>query len=338
MKRLLLATTDRQSGGMQRALRAYLNVLVQLGQYRVTVAAPASELYDHARQLSAIDVVRIEPVARWQWRRLGRLPAQLDNCQFDVALSHNGFACGALRHCADRVIGVCHNDKLAQFAGADELIVLTPAQHRNALSNGWLSSQCLMLPHFYEAVCPQFEPKQSAPLRIGAAGRMVKKKNFDLFVDAAQMFANIDPMVEFVLAGDGPLSGHLQRRASRLPNLSISEWVDIHRFAQSLDIFVSPSTDEPFGYVLTEMLDHGVAVVACATNGAQYILDQGRAGMLLPEPSPAALTNCLTELVVRTDDRAALQRRGFERARSDTFSRQRFAQALSAWLEQPPRR
>jgi glycosyltransferase involved in cell wall biosynthesis len=42
-------------------------------------------------------------------------------------------------------------------------------------------------------------------------------------------------------------------------------------FLQSLDIFVSPSRDEPFGFVFLEAMELGLPIVATNTIGAQEI-------------------------------------------------------------------
>ncbi len=82
-----------------------------------------------------------------------------------------------------------------------------------------------------------------------------------------------------------------------------SLWADLWRRA---DLFVFPSHLETFGIVLLEALAFGVPVVASEAGAAREILDQGRAGWLLPDTSAAAIARTVSAAL---GDPAELTRR-----------------------------
>ena len=81
------------------------------------------------------------------------------------------------------------------------------------------------------------------------------------------------------------------------------------------DVFVFPSRLETFGIVLLEALAFEVPVVASEAGAARSILDGGRFGKLLPEPTPEALKQALDEVLadpVQARERSRLGREHFE--------------------------
>lgn len=79
------------------------------------------------------------------------------------------------------------------------------------------------------------------------------------------------------------------------------------RLWRGASLFVFPSTLETFGIVLLEAQAFGVPVVASSAGAAREILDDGRAGWILPEVSAEVVRRMVGEALASGDER---RRRG----------------------------
>jgi phosphatidylinositol alpha-mannosyltransferase len=87
---------------------------------------------------------------------------------------------------------------------------------------------------------------------------------------------------------------------------------DKARMLHSIDVYVAPNLGgESFGIILTEAMAAGVAVVASELDAFRRVLDDGRAGLMVPIGDPAALAAAITVLLADPDRRAALQARAW---------------------------
>jgi len=103
------------------------------------------------------------------------------------------------------------------------------------------------------------------------------------------------------------------------------------RWSQA-DVFVFPSSLETFGIVLLEALAFGVPVVSSRAGAAADILEQGRAGLLVDDVSPDALSRAIRSVLDDPDSARARAEVGRERVRRDYDLRHNGAE-LAAWLK-----
>ncbi len=103
---------------------------------------------------------------------------------------------------------------------------------------------------------------------VGGVGRLVDRKGFDVLIRA---FAEAGlPNARLLIVGDGSERGRLERMAGeRVAFAGFRR--DVKDFYQAFDLFVCPSSYEPFGRVIAEALDAGVPVVAADTEGPRDI-------------------------------------------------------------------
>ena len=186
------------------------------------------------------------------------------------------------------------------------------------------------LPHFYTPrVTAAKNVNRDGPLTIGWAGRFVDKKNLACFLRAAALVRRRHSETRCVVAGDGALRERARRQAAEwAPFVDFRGWVDIEDFAAELDLFCLTSWDEPFGYVLLEMMDRGIACLASACHGPRDILEEGAVAPLHAVDDAADLAEQICAMI---EDRAVLARVQdycFQRARAPFFARDRFDAGL----------
>ena len=122
-----------------------------------------------------------------------------------------------------------------------------------------------------------------------------------------------------VILGEGPERGQTEALARQLgvegDLLLPGQTLDTGPWYQNADLFVLSSTDEGFGNVLVEALEHGLPIVSTdCPSGPAEILQGGAYGVLVPVGDPEALGKAILEGLETQPDVEAL----FER--SQVFS------------------
>ena len=243
-----------------------------------------------------------------------------------------------LQKLAACVIGICHNDKPLQFAACDKLVCLTQGGIETARRQGWYEDDLHLIPHFHEAEKTDAPAKPTAPLTIGAAGRMVAKKNLSLFIDIAAIVKQTHPEIRFQLAGTGTLESTLRAYNKKQGSpVRFAGWVDMPAFLSELDMMIIPSLDEPFGFVFPEAMAQGIALLATPTKGAYHCLAQGTIAPIISADRPQDFA---AEICQLADDLACLHKRQIachNHARHSLFAKQTAAKAWQKLIKQSAR-
>lgn len=142
------------------------------------------------------------------------------------------------------------------------------------------------------------------------AGRLAAEKNLDAVLDAAQRL----PEWQFSIAGDGPLRGHMEAAAARLPNLRVLGWLNREQLRAEVDAhhaLLLPSHFESFGTIALEVMARGRLVVVSRGCGiAEW--SSLCAGLSVIEPGARAVDvlHDLARLAPSQRSQQALQARG----------------------------
>jgi glycosyltransferase involved in cell wall biosynthesis len=156
---------------------------------------------------------------------------------------------------------------------------------------------------------------------IGAAGRFSPEKGFAVLIEAAAVVARQRPEAGFVLFGDGPLRGELERliaaRGLQRKFVLAGFRNDLSSLLPSLDVNVISSYTEGLPVVLLEASAAGVPTVATAVGGIPEVLDDGQNGYLVPAGDAPALGERIIALVDNEAQRRALGEAARARVRRD---------------------
>jgi glycosyltransferase involved in cell wall biosynthesis len=138
-------------------------------------------------------------------------------------------------------------------------------------------------------------------------GRLTRQKNPNLLLEAWSRCERSQAHLVFV--GDGPLRADLEQRNSRLPSARRASFTgavqEITSFVRAMDLLVLPSQAEGISNSMLEAMACGLPVVATDVGGARDVLgDDGKAGLVVPVGSSAALAEAITALA----DSPALRR------------------------------
>jgi glycosyltransferase involved in cell wall biosynthesis len=154
---------------------------------------------------------------------------------------------------------------------------------------------------------------------FGTAVVLSKQKGITYLIEAARRVVAARPDVRFVVAGDGPLRGDLERQAAEagLGNrlLVLGFRSDVPAVVSAFDSYVLPSLWEGLPLALIEALALGKPVVASSVGGNPEIVQDGVNGYLHPPGDVDALTAKLLAVAGNRDFVKAVRDRNQEKFR-----------------------
>lgn len=191
--------------------------------------------------------------------------------------------------------------KLRHYRNCDWLIGNTPDLVDYIKREGWPPDRVAMISNFgeLEAMPPvdraMLETPDNAFVAL-AMGRFHPSKGFDTLIDAVAEA----PHVHLWLAGDGDLDQALRRQVAArgvADRVRFLGWRDDQAaLLAACDVCVVPSRHEPLSNVTLEAWSLGVPVIAAASEGPSWLIEDGVTGLLTPVDDAAALTVALKRL------------------------------------------
>ena len=148
-------------------------------------------------------------------------------------------------------------------------------------------------------------------------GQFVPWKNQLLFLDAASRVAELLPTCRFVLVGDdlfGRDGGYRRkvldqaRSSAAADKITFAGWQDdMARIWPAIHCLVHTAEREPFGRVIIEAMSHRIPVIAVDACGPSEIIENDRAGILVPPNDVEALVSAMLRIA---RDRQEAERMG----------------------------
>jgi glycosyltransferase involved in cell wall biosynthesis len=206
-----------------------------------------------------------------------------------ISTVHNEFQHRAiLTGFADRVIAV--SEAVAQLMAQRGI----PEEKLRVVLNGTLDSP-------RARSLQNYSPAKLHHPAIATVGRMIKRKGIAELIEAFAKIASDFPEAHLYLIGDGPERDCFE---TQVQNAGLAHRIHFEgfqsepqRYLLSTDIFVLASHREPFGLVLSEAREVGCAIVASNVDGIPEVLDDGKAGILVPPKDSQTLAKTLGKLL-----------------------------------------
>jgi len=336
----LTVTQVMLSKGFGGAERLFVDLCLALAERGIPTQAVCHQEFVRMEDLSGHDQIELTPVPVWgNWDFLAERRIRRAVARFSPAVIHSHLARGALysgrcrRRLGVPLVANLHNYiDLKYYRDVDYFLPGTEDQRDYLMNHGIADRSIAVIPHF-----TRVQPMAGAADDIldpgfVAYGRMVKKKGFDVLLQAFAHVYSQASQARLTLGGDGPEMAALQALSR---DLGISDavhftgWVDdVPTFLAQAGTFVLPSHDEPFGIVTLEAMACMKAIVATRAPGPVEVLDESMA-RLVPINDAGALAEAM--LVLHRDD--SLRRNLAERAHGhflDTYSE---SKVLPAFLD-----
>jgi glycosyltransferase involved in cell wall biosynthesis len=230
--------------------------------------------------------------------------------------------------------------RLKTFHRADGWLATTPEMKETLAGIGYPAERIFLVPNFLaETSVPRpLGPPQTPPL-VGSMGRFARRKGFHVLIDAIALLRDRGVAVKCAIAGDGRIRADLEKQIAQRGVSGCVEligWLDNvqkGRFLESVDLFVSPSLDEPFGLVYLDAMRVGAPIITCPTVGGRYIFSTPGTAKIVPIDDPQALADVIERVLSDDALRIALGSNA-ERAFAARFSLEAGAHNLERALTQ----
>jgi glycosyltransferase involved in cell wall biosynthesis len=133
-------------------------------------------------------------------------------------------------------------------------------------------------------------------------GRVAAEKNLELAIEAHKAIRRILGRTKFVIVGDGPLRGALQREHPELIFAGMRTGEQLARYYASADLFLFPSETETFGNVTLEAMASGLVVIAYKYACAKLHITDAETGVLVQFGNAKSFVDTACSLVRRPED------------------------------------
>jgi glycosyltransferase involved in cell wall biosynthesis len=168
---------------------------------------------------------------------------------------------------------------------------------------------------------------------VGTIGTISPRKGSDLFLAAARLIRDARDDVDFRMIGDHRFS---RERAwaealvaeARCTGITCGISADVYAELAGWDVFVLPSREDPFPFVVLEAMASGLPTVAARVGGIPEQLGH-EAGVLVAPNDAGALAEAISRLLDDAPRRAALGAAAAARVR-ERFTLERQADGLDA--------
>ncbi len=135
-------------------------------------------------------------------------------------------------------------------------------------------------------------------------------KGVDRFIEAIPLILEAQGSAHFIVVGEGPLRGPLERRAAELGVDGKVHFVgfqqDVDPYYRAMDISVLTSLSEGLSITILESMSHGLPVVATRVGGNPELVQHGETGLLTEPKDLAEFSGSVSRLIGAPEARQAM--------------------------------
>ncbi len=136
---------------------------------------------------------------------------------------------------------------------------------------------------------------------IGTVSRLVTDKRLHLFLEACSKIARKNDRIRFIIAGEGPLRGDLEKRSLELglkdKVFFLGRRDDVPDLLSAMDIYLCTSMGEAFSLALLEAMALSRPIVAFDVEGVCEAVFHGETGLLIENGDVDGMTNACLSLL-----------------------------------------
>ncbi|MBL6664516.1 MAG: glycosyltransferase family 4 protein [Rickettsiales bacterium] len=209
-------------------------------------------------------------------------------------------------------ISVNHSDNVKRSIGSDIVISTNNEIFYKTIELGQREDKSFIIPNAISLTdiaskVKKIDLSKKDEITLGLIGRLDRTKGFDYVIKAMDSLSKkTDKKIKLKIAGDGYFKEELLKVVDENPDtkdkIEFLGWIEDKKdFFDSIDIFILPSLNEPFGLVLLQAMKYAKPIITTDCDGPKEILvDKKHALFVAREPIQhlsAEITNKVLDLI-----------------------------------------
>ena len=294
---------SRGAGGIEQAMIDYCEAL-RLRGHRVTALLYPGAYVEQPLRQHGVHTITMRNLGEWDYIAAYRLRKCMEELAPDIIIAHANRAYGIARKAISGsfpLVGITHNYSTSRLTQADAVFATTHDLIHYVVKQGVPEERIFHIPNMIHCnELPHRGDRHDPPI-IGAMGRFVAKKGFDIFIDALRILKERGYEFKAILGGSGEEAEKLKKQSKEAGlngTLSFPGWIQNKRdFYTHVDIFCLPSLHEPFGIVLLEAFTYGAPVVASDSEGPRDIITPNYDALMVRKGDAEEMANAIAKLL-----------------------------------------
>jgi glycosyltransferase involved in cell wall biosynthesis len=302
---IINAMFSRGLGGIEQSFIDYCEAIKGQGNKVTAIIHPDAAVRSKL-QLLGINIINVKNCGPWDIFAKLYIKKILKQTRPDAVILHGNRALQLIKSTAQSisipVVGVTHNYSLERQIGVDAVFATTEDLRKKIIQSGHAEKAVYIIPNMVK-----LPPKQNAakpfhtPPVIGTMGRFVKKKGFDIFLQAIKKLKEEGIEVKAIIGGTGEEETALKELGKSLgvdDRVEFTGWVNnkIELF-DNIDIFCLPSLHEPFGIILLEAFMSVTPVITTNSEGPSEIATDNKDSLIIQKGDNDALAKAIQTLI-----------------------------------------
>ena len=219
------------------------------------------------------------------------------------------------------IILVANNQKTKYIHRADYIFSITEFQKNIFKENGFKENNIFVIPNMVSFTKEYKEPQYLNPPVLGVIGRFDPMKGFSLFITACNILKNKGIKFKAKIAGSPQMEyiaeykkiKRLVRNYNLQNEIEFTGWINNREiFYEDIDIFILPSTYEPFGIVLLEAMMYGKPIIASKTEGPSEILKDEKDALMFENKNTEEMAKIIEKLINNLNLAKQISKSGYE--------------------------
>lgn len=303
--RILNAMFSRGLGGIEQCFVDYCEALMMQGHKVTAMIHPDAKIRESLVSIG-VNITNVRNSGGWDFFAKSYIKKMLKQTSPDIVIAHGNRAVDLLKKpvksVGSKIVGVTHNYKNKRLVGLDGVFAITDDLRKDIIAKGQSPEAVFFVPNMIKLSSEMPNIRDfSRPVIIGAMGRFVKKKGFDVFLRSLEILKNDGVEFKAIIGGTGEEEKSLKTLTAALglgEFVKFQGWVaDKKKFFENVDIFCLPSLHEPFGIILLEAFAASLPVVTSDSEGPSEIVIDGKDALLVAKNSPEQMALAIKDLL-----------------------------------------
>ncbi|MBN8827946.1 MAG: glycosyltransferase family 4 protein [Sphingobacteriia bacterium] len=297
--RIVNCMFSKKLGGIEQVFLDYHYSLQKRGHEVLSICHTKSPLRKTNK-----DFLAINNFSKWDIFAKFKLLKIIRGFKPDLIITHGSRPTVLNKFVAKKLniplVAVAHNYWSKELISCNYLFTITHHLKDYYSNLGFQTNNIFVIHNMIEVLENLSIKKANSQFIVGAIGRFVPKKGFEVLIKAISLIKDKIPELKVVIGGEGELHANLIALAKNFKIEKIIEfpgWVkDKSEFYSNLDLFVLPSHHEPFGIVILEAMNYNIPVISTNDVGPIEIIKDKENGLLVPIEDEKSLAKAILDL------------------------------------------